>query len=120
MKNQIINGFISAMIFSEFIDINHPDNSGLSANASSFVGAYVFGFVLDCETLINQFCDQEGMSFDRVGQIFYYACAGHGVGFFDYDGDAAKALEQYMSDNWRRYYINQVWVCDDTGLVDIE
>jgi len=112
----IYEGMVEALVFTDC----HDDTEGythdttLSDELLSKLKAYAEKFmsVEGMDELVEDFCTQENQTYDRVGNLVWYACQGHGVGFFDYSGNAAQKLNAIFN-NWRKWQLDSPYIGDD-------
>ena len=117
ITRMIFEGMIDALVFTDCNDDTegYTDDTVLSDQLLNKLKAYAEKFYTfeGVDELVEDFCTEEGHDYARVGHLVWYAAQGHGVGFFDYSGDAAQALDKVFSDNWRYWYLDSTYIGDD-------
>jgi hypothetical protein len=109
----IYEGMVEALTFTDCHDDteDYTDDTTLSDELLDKLKAYAEKFYTfeGVAELVEDFCSEEELNYIRVGNIVWYACQGHGCGFFDYSGEAAKKLNA-MFDDWRKWYLNNPYI----------
>jgi hypothetical protein len=114
MRSHIHHGFIQALTFA---DIEHPDNDlagcVLSDKALKDIRNIVNVFIADNESTIEVYLlAHTDHDLESVGNDLYFTLAGHGVGFWEQDGEHAKALDEWC----KQYQSFDVYQGDDGEL----
>ena len=116
----IYEGMVEALVFTDCNDDTegYTADTALSDELLNKLKAYAEKFYTfdGVDDLVEDFCTEEELDYTRVGNLAWYACQGHGVGFFDYSGDAAQALDKLFSDNWRYWYLDSPYIGDDGDM----
>lgn len=112
----IYEGMIEALTFTDCNDDTegYTDDTTLSDELLEKLKAYAEKFMAieGMDELVEDFCTQEYQTYDRVGDLVWYASQGHGVGFFDYSGNAAQKINAVFN-NWRTWHLDSPYIGDD-------
>ena len=121
ITRMIFEGMVEALVFTDCHDDVHPeytDDTTLADDLLDKLKAYAEKFYTfeGVDDLVEDFCTEENLDYVRVGNLVWYACQGHGCGFFDYSGDAAQALDKVFNDNWRTWQLDSPYIGDDGDM----
>lgn len=116
ITRMIYEGMVEALVFTDCHDDTegYTDDATLSDELLNKLKAYAEKFVAaeGVDDLVEDFCTEEDQDYARVGNLLWYSSQGHGVGFFDYSGEAAQKINALFND-WRTWQLDSPYIGDD-------
>jgi len=115
----IYHGMVEALVFTDCNDDTegYTADTDLSDELLDKLKAYAEKFYTfeGVDDFVEDFCTEEDQDYVRVGNLVWYACQGHGAGFFDYSGDAAQKISAIF-DDWRTWQLDSPYIGDDGDM----